>query len=174
MIGTLLLLCGTLLAGAASLRLLGLRPVDDGLRFFALSWLVGSLGTALLSLLWLCGPRPAAGPVLWILHEVVVTREARWLDALKTVGRIAVMTLGCSLWWIAGLWEHHLYAGDEQLLRDCLPAVHSVLDAVEKHAEDDGLVFDMPGWVFIDWADVQHNGPMTSFNAANLCDDAPR
>ncbi len=43
------------------------------------------------------------GPVLWILYAVVILRESTWRHALGTVLRIGVLTLGASLWWIAGL-----------------------------------------------------------------------
>jgi arabinofuranan 3-O-arabinosyltransferase len=52
------------------------------------------------------------GPVLWIAHEVIITREARLRDALKSIGRIGVMTIGCSLWWLAGLWAQGGYGID--------------------------------------------------------------
>ena len=48
-------------------------------------------------------------PVLWIFSEVVITRDAKFKDAAKVVGRIGVMTVGCSLWWIAGLWAQGGY-----------------------------------------------------------------
>ncbi|MGI8754359.1 MAG: alpha-(1-_3)-arabinofuranosyltransferase domain-containing protein [Acidimicrobiales bacterium] len=51
-------------------------------------------------------------PVLWIAHEVVVTREVRFRDAAKATGRIAILTVGCSLWWMAGLWAQGSYGID--------------------------------------------------------------
>lgn len=44
------------------------------------------------------------GPLFWVLHEVAVTRDIRFRDAAATVGRIGVLTIGCSLWWLSGLW----------------------------------------------------------------------
>ena len=52
------------------------------------------------------------GPVLWILHEVVITREIRFRDALAVVGRIGILTIGCSLWWLSGLWAQGGYGID--------------------------------------------------------------
>lgn len=49
------------------------------------------------------------GPLLWIFSEVVITRDVRARDAAKAVGRIGVLTIGCSLWWIAGLWAQGGY-----------------------------------------------------------------
>ncbi len=42
-------------------------------------------------------------PILWIFYAVVVLRESTWRHALATALRIAVLTLGACLWWIAGL-----------------------------------------------------------------------
>ncbi len=48
-------------------------------------------------------------PILWILHEVLISREVSTRDALATVGRIGVLTTVCSLWWISGLWAQGGY-----------------------------------------------------------------
>nr|WP_249419858.1 alpha-(1->3)-arabinofuranosyltransferase family protein [Rhabdothermincola salaria] len=49
------------------------------------------------------------GPLLWLLHAVVVDREASVRHALATAGRIGVLTVAASLWWIAGLWAQGRY-----------------------------------------------------------------
>ncbi|MCI3949731.1 MAG: type protein, partial [Acidimicrobiales bacterium] len=43
------------------------------------------------------------GPLLWVPFAVWVHREVRFRQALAAVARIGLLTLGCSLWWIAGL-----------------------------------------------------------------------
>ena len=45
----------------------------------------------------------AVAPILWLLYAVVVLRESTWRHALATGLRIAVLTLGACLWWVAGL-----------------------------------------------------------------------
>lgn len=80
-----------------------------GWRYPALFGLVvATIGSVNATALILAG----VGPLLWIAHEVVITREARVRDAAKTVGRIGVMTVGCSLWWLAGLWAQGGYGID--------------------------------------------------------------
>ncbi len=49
------------------------------------------------------------GPLLWLAHAVVVDREASLRHALATAGRIGVLTVAASLWWIAGLWAQGRY-----------------------------------------------------------------
>jgi arabinofuranan 3-O-arabinosyltransferase len=80
-----------------------------GWRYPALFGLVvATIGSVNATALILAG----VGPVLWIAHEVIVTREVRLRDALMTVFRIGVMTVGCSLWWMAGLWAQGGYGID--------------------------------------------------------------
>ena len=43
------------------------------------------------------------GPLLWLPYAVWVAREVTWTRALGAVGRIGVLTIGVSLWWIIGL-----------------------------------------------------------------------
>jgi arabinofuranan 3-O-arabinosyltransferase len=49
------------------------------------------------------------GPLLWILYEMFVTREVGLKQAVAGVGRIAMLTVGCSLWWLAGLYAQSRY-----------------------------------------------------------------
>ena len=69
---------------------------------------VATIGSVNATALILCG----IGPLLWIVHEVLVTREVRFRDALAAVGRIGVLTVGCSLWWLSGLWAQGGYGID--------------------------------------------------------------
>lgn len=50
-----------------------------------------------------------AGPILWLLCEVFVLREARFRDAITAGLRISVITIACSLWWLSGLWAQGRY-----------------------------------------------------------------
>ncbi len=43
------------------------------------------------------------GPALWVLHAVFVEREIPFRAVVPVAARIAVLTLGTSLWWMAGL-----------------------------------------------------------------------
>ena len=43
------------------------------------------------------------GPVLWLLHAAVTDRGVGPRRALAAAGRIGVLTVGVSLWWMAGL-----------------------------------------------------------------------
>ena len=66
---------------------------------------IASIGSVNATALILVG----MGPLLWILHEVVITRDVRFRHALAAIGRIGLLTIGCSLWWLAGLWAQRGY-----------------------------------------------------------------
>jgi arabinofuranan 3-O-arabinosyltransferase len=48
-------------------------------------------------------------PALWVVYAVIVTREVTARRALAAVGRLAVLGVAVSLWWIAGLWAEGSY-----------------------------------------------------------------
>jgi arabinofuranan 3-O-arabinosyltransferase len=86
------------------LAVLALRR--GGWRYPALFGLVvATIGSVNATALLLAG----LGPVLWIAHEVVIARSATVRQGLAATARIAVMTIGCSLWWMAGLWAQGGY-----------------------------------------------------------------
>ena len=70
-----------------------------------------------------------------------------------------------SLWWVMGLWNHHLYTGEARWVHAFWPHAQKVLAAFLDHLDAHGLVADMPHWVFIDWADVDKRGECTALNA---------
>jgi hypothetical protein len=51
-------------------------------------------------------------PLLWVPYAVWIAREVDWRRAALTLGRMGVLTLGASLWWIAGLWAQGSYGID--------------------------------------------------------------
>lgn len=69
---------------------------------------VASIGSVNATSLVLVG----MGPILWILHEVAITREVRFRDAAAAIGRIGILTIACSLWWLSGLWVQGGYGID--------------------------------------------------------------
>jgi len=70
-----------------------------------------------------------------------------------------------SLWWVMGLWNHYEYTGRREWIDDFYPHVIKIVQAFLAHIDADGLVADMPHWVFIDWADVDRQGQCAALNA---------
>lgn len=77
-----------------------------------------------------------------------------------------------SLWWVRCVEQVHRYTGDDALLDEVYPEVLRVLAAHAVCADAEGLLVDVPGWVFIDWADLERHGACAAHNAlyAAACD----
>ncbi len=70
-----------------------------------------------------------------------------------------------SLWWIWGLHLQYMHTGDEELLHRLYPQALRVFDGHLDFLNDEGLIEDMPYWVFIDWAHTDRRGVCTAYNA---------
>jgi arabinofuranan 3-O-arabinosyltransferase len=51
----------------------------------------------------------ALGPLLYVVHAVWIDREATLRQSLAAIGRMGLLTLVTSLWWLAGLWAEGRY-----------------------------------------------------------------
>ena len=70
-------------------------------------------------------------PVAWIIWAVFGSREVSGREALKTTGRIALLTVATALWWAAGLRTEGAYGIDVLIYTETLPAIASSSTAIE-------------------------------------------
>jgi len=70
-------------------------------------------------------------PVLWLVFAVAVEREGTWAAAGIAALKIAVLTLLCCLWWIAGLLVEAGYGVDVLRYTETLPATSETSSASE-------------------------------------------
>ncbi|MFW6154731.1 MAG: family 78 glycoside hydrolase catalytic domain [Planctomycetota bacterium] len=79
-----------------------------------------------------------------------------------------------ALWWVIGLWRHYQYTGDGRYLHECYPELQRVMRVHLERLNAAGLIEDMFGWMFIDWADTDRRGMVAAYNAifAGACDAA--
>lgn len=79
-----------------------------------------------------------------------------------------------SLWWVMALWKFYQYTGDERYLHELYPEMQRVMRSHLEKVGPDGLIGQMLGWVFIDWAHVDKRGACAAYNAlfAGACDAA--
>ncbi len=64
-----------------------------------------------------------------------------------------------TFFWVIGLYDHYLYTGDTAFLREMYPRLQEVLAFCRGRANEDGLLEGRPeDWVFIDWADIDNAG----------------
>lgn len=69
-----------------------------------------------------------------------------------------------SLWWVRALWIYYLNTGRREFLKALYPQVRGVLDAFNLYINAEGLIENMPGWVFIDWAALDREGACAALN----------
>jgi hypothetical protein len=62
-------------------------------------------------------------PLLWLFYAAFVTKEAPGRAVLSAALRIGLLSLGTSLWWIAGLWAEGAYGINILKYTETLPTV---------------------------------------------------
>ncbi len=70
-----------------------------------------------------------------------------------------------SLWWGMALWKHFLYTGEARWLHEFYADVLRIFRYHLHFVNEQGLIEDMPGWVFIEWAPLDNRGVCAHFNA---------
>jgi arabinofuranan 3-O-arabinosyltransferase len=86
--------------------------------------LVGALNA---TALFLC----LIGPMLWLLHQRLVTREITWCDVWAFGWRTATLTLATTLWWIVGLMVEGKYGVNLLRFTETLETVATTAFPVE-------------------------------------------
>lgn len=72
-----------------------------------------------------------------------------------------------TLLWLIGIERFLSVTGDLGAVEKWTPAAEKALAWIERAADDDGLIADVPEWHFIEWADLGREGWSLPFNA--LC-----
>lgn len=84
-----------------------------------------------------------------------------------------------SLLWVMALAHAWRWTGDDALAEELLPVAVRALSWFEQRRGGDGLLHDLPGWVFVDWAQLQRGATFAPVDglyalalddAAALCD----
>ncbi|HXY27287.1 MAG TPA: alpha-(1-_3)-arabinofuranosyltransferase family protein, partial [Acidimicrobiales bacterium] len=91
-------------------------------------------------------------PVLWILFAVVVLRESTWRHAAATTVRIAALTLGACVWWIAGLQVEAAYGVNVLKFTETVPSTSATSNPVD-------ILRGLGYWYFYG---TDHLGPWTN------------
>ena len=62
---------------------------------------------------------------------------------------------------IIGTWEYYFTTGDLDFIRFILPRAKALYQFILDRLDENGLVVRRPGdWIFIDWSDIDKNGPL--------------
>ena len=99
-------------------------------------------------------------------RNLVVAAHDRRADGLLNwvaTGDLAIVPTTIpefSLHWIRTVCRYFEYTGDVATVIALLPAAAEAIAAFERNRSEDGLIRGMPGFVFIDWAQI-HRGEVT-------------
>lgn len=103
------------------------------------------------------------------LRQVAASQTPDGLTAMAAPGDFAASGFtnipDFCLLWILALGRHVEYAGDDGLVAELWPAVAKALGWFERHLGADGLLVDVPHWVFLDWAELDKHGEVAALNA---------
>ena len=69
------------------------------------------------------------------------------------------------LLWIMMIGDYLVYADDPEIVDDVYPSVVKALRWFEHCLHDEDLLTDVPHWVFVDWAETDRKGQVTTLNA---------
>lgn len=98
-----------------------------------------------------------------VQHHLTLTSNSRRADGLLAgaaacdFAQSGLPTPEYSLHWIRSLAAFWMYRGDEAAVRDLRPIADAVIERYERMRGASGLLEEISGWVFIDWAQVERD-----------------
>ncbi|MCE5324734.1 family 78 glycoside hydrolase catalytic domain [bacterium] len=66
--------------------------------------------------------------------------------------------------WVFSILDYYAFSDDSGLVRDLYPNVRRLMSWFDRYQNDFGLIGEVPGWIFIDSADLERHGVLTSLN----------
>jgi hypothetical protein len=69
-----------------------------------------------------------------------------------------------ALWWIVAVHDVVGFGAGKAFAREMLPHIERLLGFFRNYVKDDGLIHNIPGWVFIDWANLCREGCVAPLN----------
>ena len=69
------------------------------------------------------------------------------------------------LYWLMAIRAYVRYTGDVAIVSELYPGIEKALAWFEHHLDNDGLLNNLPHWLFVDWAAVDKQGQSTVINA---------
>ena len=100
------------------------------------------------------------------------------LLAMASVGDVSLQPITIpefSLHWLRALRMYLTRTGDLATVRELMPSATEVIDSLARYREDDGLLHELPGWTWVDWAQTERgevNGAVNALWVAALDDHA--
>jgi hypothetical protein len=87
------------------------------------------------------------------------THNAAYVNSFRAIPTFALM-------WIEGVWNHYMYTGEEKWIKELYPQLLQILGHHYHYLNEDGMLQDIVGWVFIDHSFLNTNqGELAVCNA---------
>lgn len=104
-----------------------------------------------------------------LIRQVAQSQMRDGMTQMATPGDISarwpLYIVDYCLYWIMTVAEYVLHTGDQTAASGVWPSVVRAVDWFERHIGRDGLLVEPPGWIFIDWAEVDRRGASAALNA---------
>jgi hypothetical protein len=104
-----------------------------------------------------------------LLRQVAQSQRADGMTHMATPGDVpgswTEFIPDYCLYWVMTIAEYARYTGDTALARELFPSVARAMAWFERHLDDHGLLADVPGWLFIDWAELDRWSECAALNA---------
>lgn len=66
-----------------------------------------------------------------------------------------------SMYWVISIYDHYKMSGDLEFMQMIYPKVKTMMEFLEAQLDENGFIVGKPDdWIFIDWADLDKNGPL--------------
>ncbi|MGI8702592.1 MAG: hypothetical protein ACR2JU_15580 [Nocardioidaceae bacterium] len=98
-----------------------------------------------------------------VRHQLALSAQTRLAGGLLAgaagcdFARIGFTMPEYSLHWIRSLAAYWSYTGDEAFVLGLLPVADGIIERYERQRGSSGLLEEFPGWVFLDWAQVDRD-----------------
>ena len=75
-----------------------------------------------------------------------------------------------SMYWILGISQHYQMTADKEFVKMIYPRMVSMMDFLENQTDEQGFLTGRKGdWIFIDWADIDKEGPVCAEQMLLAC-----
>ncbi len=103
------------------------------------------------------------------LRQVLQSQRADGMTQVATpsdFGAAGTITItDFCLYWLMAIREYVRYTGDVAILDELYPGIERALAWFARHVDTDGLLNNLPHWLFVDWATIDKRGQSTIINA---------
>ena len=84
-------------------------------------------------------------------------------DATSGANQTTIPNYSC--FYAGAVWRYHMRAARPAFLAEHYPALVRIADWCDRHADDSGLLYNLPDWVWFDWMRNDLRGASTAINA---------